>query len=159
MKKLNLWCGNFKIEWFINVDADESVNPDLVSDILNLPYEDNSVEEIYAWHILEHLAEPSVLLKEINRVLIPWGKCTITVPDTEKALQLYNDWLLSLDMVQQIVYGEKDRHLQYHFRVFNESILKMFMNEVFKDCSIQWYSELAPYNGIPWQTICIWFKK
>lgn len=44
------------------------------------PFEDNSVEEIYASHILEHLKEPHDFMKECYRVLKKGGTIEIRVP-------------------------------------------------------------------------------
>lgn len=60
----------------------------------NLPFKDNSVDNIYTSHTLEHLelsALPNVL-KEMYRVLKPKiGTVRIIVPDCEKAV----DWYLN----------------------------------------------------------------
>ena len=69
--KLNLGCNDFKLKGFINIDIDPRVNPDVVADVCKLPYEDNSVEEIYAGHVLEHIPMYIDALKEWHRVLQP----------------------------------------------------------------------------------------
>ena len=46
-----------------------------------LPFEDNSIDAIYAGEILEHLYDPDRLLDEIYRVLHPSGFAIIDVPN------------------------------------------------------------------------------
>lgn len=69
--KINLGSGYKKYDDFINIDDDPLVKPDICLDInsAKLPFEDNSVDEIKAHHILEHIGEPFIpLMKELYRV-------------------------------------------------------------------------------------------
>ena len=75
--RLNLVCGNFPMKGFVNVDQIKEVKPDLLADATELPYEDDTVDEIYCGHMLEHLTWDegqgalkhwlSILKKEIGR--------------------------------------------------------------------------------------------
>lgn len=84
--RLNLGCGNRKIEGFHNVDSAVACAPDQVVDleVFPWPWEDNSVEEIMLNHVLEHLGqETSVYLrviKEIYRVCKHDSMVHIRVP-------------------------------------------------------------------------------
>lgn len=81
--KLDIGCGKHKKEGFIGVDA---IAFDGVDVVLNLtdrwPWEDGSVEEIHASHVVEHFASPQRcwVMNEMYRVLQPGGKATIIVP-------------------------------------------------------------------------------
>ena len=69
--KLNLGSGIKKYDGFLNVDADPSVNPDILVDLETgkLPIDDNSVDEIKAYHIFEHIGENFFkFLQELYRV-------------------------------------------------------------------------------------------
>jgi SAM-dependent methyltransferase len=55
---------------------------DIVSDILNIPVDDNSFANIICTEVLEHVMNPSDALNEMFRVLKPGGKLLITVPGT-----------------------------------------------------------------------------
>jgi predicted SAM-dependent methyltransferase len=79
--KLNLGSGPAKLAGWCNVDADASALPDLHADIAHLPFEDESVEEIYASHVLEHFDYREPVLEEWRRVLVPGGQITVIVPD------------------------------------------------------------------------------
>ncbi|MBL8023285.1 MAG: methyltransferase domain-containing protein [Elusimicrobia bacterium] len=69
-----------------------------------LPFENNSLENVYSSHFLEHLNSNDglVLLKEIHRVLRPKGRVRICVPDLEYVFRLYHG-------------GEKEQALSYFF--------------------------------------------
>ena len=81
--KINLGSGYKRIEGFVNIDDDPLVKPDYLVDIENekLPFDDNTVEEIRAHHILEHIGEGFLhLMKELYRVCKPGAIIDIAVP-------------------------------------------------------------------------------
>ena len=80
--KLNLGCGPHHLDGWLNIDSNPGEDPDVVADVTDLSmFEDNSVEEIYASHILEHIDVRVPVLPEWARVLRPGGTITIIVPD------------------------------------------------------------------------------
>ncbi|MBU0650256.1 methyltransferase domain-containing protein [Patescibacteria group bacterium] len=80
--KLNVGCGIHKKEGYTRIDKEASVQPDYVLNIekQRLPFEDNSVDEILAENILEHLRNIDFFMEEAWRVLKPNGLLEIIVP-------------------------------------------------------------------------------
>ena len=79
--KLNLGCGNKKRKGYLNCDISEEVHPDKIIDLRKrLPFKEDSIEEVYLSHILEHFLEPLRILKEIYRVCENSAKVIIRVP-------------------------------------------------------------------------------
>lgn len=72
---LNLGAGNHHIEGAIPLDL-----PEWDGDTDDLPYEDNSVDGIYAHHVLEHFVDPARMLRECERVLRPDCILQVCVP-------------------------------------------------------------------------------
>ena len=66
---------NYKI-----LDKVSDYNPNIVGDIHNLPFKDNSIDAILCMSVLEHVEEPSRAVKEIYRSLKPGGYCFAQVP-------------------------------------------------------------------------------
>src|ERR1035437_6096292 len=81
MMKLNLGAGEEKIPGFISVDFYE--HADVKCDVRKLPYADNSIEEVRAYHLIEHFnfKEAYDLVKEWHRVLQPNGILSLETPD------------------------------------------------------------------------------
>lgn len=81
--KINLGSGYKRIDGFLNVDDDPLVKPDFLVDIErdHLPFEDNTVEEVRAHHILEHIGDGFIpLMQEIYRVCKHGAILDIVVP-------------------------------------------------------------------------------
>lgn len=80
--RINLGCGRKKLEGYLNIDSNKKAKPDLIWDISKgLPFKDNTVEEINASHILEHLGDSFfTVMDEAYRVLKDGGRFNITVP-------------------------------------------------------------------------------
>lgn len=83
--KLNLGCGNKKIDGFIGVDIKAA---DVVADIRHLPFEDASADEILAVHVCEHFYVHEILsvIREWRRVLKFGGKMALELPCLDKVL-------------------------------------------------------------------------
>ena len=89
--RLNLGCGSKPRPGWVNVDLRPGA--DLHLDVRRpLPFPDASCAEIYAEHVLEHLAYPG----EVEQVLADWfrvlasgGTVSLGVPDTEWPLRAY----------------------------------------------------------------------
>ena len=92
--KLHLGCGRKAVAGYVNIDIFPHEGVDQVLDLNSLPWpwEDNSVEEILANDVLEHLyplgkAEGQMnivgVLREIHRVLKPDGKLIARIPSTD----------------------------------------------------------------------------
>ena len=78
--KLDIGCGKRKKQGFIGIDIDKNGDADIIASVLDLPFNTNSVDEIYSGNVLEHIENLELLMKEIYRVLKPGGKKHIAVP-------------------------------------------------------------------------------
>tara|TARA_S200000501_G_scaffold233911_2_gene219407 strand:+ start:357 stop:926 length:570 start_codon:yes stop_codon:yes gene_type:complete len=82
LKKLNLGCGYYPKEGFLNIDSNDKYPADLVHDleIFPWPLRSNFYEEITMDHLLEHLTDIRKTMAEVNRILAINGKLVIKVP-------------------------------------------------------------------------------
>jgi len=79
---LDFGCRTEKIPGATGVDIDPDSDAEVIHDlnVCPFPFEDNSVDKIYAKHIIEHLDDPIMFIKEIWRILKPGGTVFIETP-------------------------------------------------------------------------------
>lgn len=81
--KLDLACGQRKQKGFMGVDKISGPDVDFVWDLEKFPWEpfkDNSVEEIYCAHYMEHTTNLIKFMDEIWRICQDGAKVTIVSP-------------------------------------------------------------------------------
>jgi predicted SAM-dependent methyltransferase len=84
MTKLHLGCGSKHIKNYINIDIRYLPGVDEVDNVRFLrKYKNDSVDEIYASHVLEHFSrwEYKNVLKRWFDILKPGGTLRLAVPD------------------------------------------------------------------------------
>jgi SAM-dependent methyltransferase len=174
--RLNLGCWIFYREGWINIDHDRSVRADRYEDAVTLPsFGPNSVDEIYAGHIAEHVDDVRAAFTRWREILKPGGRITITVPDCRGANRL---WLEGKrfpaleaepnEGILEITTGIKPADLRgrnpeglLHKRVFDESTLRICMEAAgfvqvrsVDDHEIM----VAPCSALGWQIALEGFK-
>jgi len=84
MKKkiINFGCGTTTMKGALNIDCVKLPNVDHVVDFEKFPYpfQDNSIDEIHIYFVLEHLNDHFKVMEEIYRILKKGGKVYIRVP-------------------------------------------------------------------------------
>ena len=83
MRRLNIGCGSQHRDGFINIDGRPLIGVDIVRDVLRgLPFDDDSVDEIYSENFLEHLPQGECIwmMNEMHRIMKPGGMAKHVVP-------------------------------------------------------------------------------
>jgi len=134
MKKINMGCGwrNFGQEW-IHIDGGDYDHLDS-NDITKLDYEDNSIDLIYASHVIEYFdrEEISNILKEWIRVLKPDGVLRLAVPNFKAMVNIYLNSSYSLDNFLGLLYGKMDmgKSKIYHKTTYDFDSLKLLLKNL-----------------------------
>ena len=132
MIKLNLGCGNrnFGEDW-IHIDGSEY--PHIYShDIVNLPFENNSVDIIYASHVFEYFdrEEAIDILNKWKKYLKEGGILRLAVPNFNSYAKLYSENKISLDQCVGPLYGKwkmTDKEIIYHKTTYDYVSLKKLL--------------------------------
>lgn len=83
---LNIGCGEFYTPNWINIDKYTGIHADIYADLCQLPFVDNSVEHLYAGHVIEHLTieQVDIAAAEIARVLRELRVGALVFPDMDQ---------------------------------------------------------------------------
>ena len=144
MIKLNVGCGwrNFGKGW-AHIDGGDYAHLDH-KDIYLTDYSDNSVDLIYASHVIEYFDRKEVckLLDEWRRVLKPKGLLRLAVPNFTAMSSLYLEGVISLDKVLGPLYGKMEMgdSTIYHRTTYDyDSLAQLLANLGFTGvCRYDW---------------------
>jgi ubiquinone/menaquinone biosynthesis C-methylase UbiE len=121
--KINLGGGYKRYDGFLNVDNDPLTKPDILVNLETgtIPIDDNSVEEVRAYHILEHIGEGFFkLMQELYRVCKDGAIIDIHVPH-HRSETFYGDpshvRFITLESLRQF----SKKFNQWHIDTWNSS--------------------------------------
>ncbi len=123
--KLHLGCGTKKIDGFTNIDIRYLPGVDEVNNVKFIRnYENESVDLIYACHVLEHFSrwEYKSVLARWYEVLKPNGILRLAVPNFEVICAYYLR-TNNLKEVMGLLYGGQDYNENFHYVTFDYNTL------------------------------------
>ena len=153
--KLNLGCDNFKLGGFINIDINPKVHPDICMNLLDLDkkFEANSVDFIFAGHVLEHLPYEQSLdvLKKCYRILKSNRIILIIVPDYTKCSDL------DIGTAERVILGQGSHEILFDSKRLGSmlSASNFVYNQQLQDLKKIPYmlvSNIRDPKPDPWQT-------
>lgn len=131
IKKINLGCHTRIRPDYVNYDKDDYPGVDAIGSVEDLSrYADNTFTEVYASNILEHVPHVRTVatLKEWYRVLAPGGVLKISVPDFDRAIEIYQRCGLA-PWVVNFLWGDQVYDGAEHRVCFNEPYLTRVLKE------------------------------
>ena len=138
--KLNLGSGDDYKEGYVNIDNNKKYcnnGLDLECDVRKLPYENNTVDEILAEGIIEHISYRDVIpmLCHWFDILKPNAKLYIETPNLERILieVLRNSGNIMTHEYETLYGGQRDPS-EFHVALYTEKMLEsMLMIAGFKE--------------------------
>ena len=130
--KLNLGSKHHKLEGFIDIDISRKHSPDRIMDVRSLDYETESVDVIYAGHLIEHFdsVETPMILSEWKRVLKKGGVLIMSFPDFEKVMILWTNGIISIRHINKYIFANEVGGQQSHKQVMSVSIAERLLGSV-----------------------------
>lgn len=112
--RLNLGCGDKILPDYVNIDVAASRRgavPDVLSDLRNLPFTPESVDEILSVHVIEHFYywEAAPLLSYWRTLLKPEGRVIIECPNLLTAARA----LVADESLASNLSGKRGQHVMW----------------------------------------------
>lgn len=132
--KLHIGGEQIKEGWKI-LNAQRKPGVDFIGDISNLSqFGADSIEEVYASHVLEHISQEKALptIQGIQRILKPGGVLYVSVPDMDILAHTFINPIVSSDLkfhVMRMMFGGQIDEFDYHYFGWNESFLTHYLNQ------------------------------
>ena len=133
--KLHIGGKQAKEGWkILNIQKNDNV--DFVGDINDLnQFKTESIDEIYASHVLEHVGQPKVnnTLQGVYRVLKKKGKFYVSVPDMDILAHAFVSPLASAEnkfAIMRIMFGGQVDEYDFHYFGWNFQFLRDFLKKV-----------------------------
>ena len=132
--KLHIGGKQIKDGWkILNIQKNDGV--DFVGSISDLSqFDDSSIEEIYASHVVEHVDQKNIkkTLEGIYRVLKNDGKFYISVPDLDVLCRIFIDNKAPAKVkfhVMRMMFGGQTDEFDYHYFGWNYEFLNSYLIE------------------------------
>jgi predicted SAM-dependent methyltransferase len=160
--KIHFGCGPVNFPGWINIDALSNPHIHLAGSLETLnTFNSDSVDLIYACHVLEHLnhVECSLFLDKAYKILKPGGCLLLSVPDFKSLANLY----LQTDNLSDIhpaIFGGQDYEFNYHKQGFDR--MKLTNNLIAKGFQmIEDWNSLTEFGleGFDWSSKKITLEK
>jgi predicted SAM-dependent methyltransferase len=150
LNKLNLGCGESKIDTFINVDFEASVKPEVVCDFRKqrLPFPDGHFELVHLLHVIEHIEMRywDHVFGEVRRVMKDGAEFRIAYPEFEIASKYFlENYENRRPFWRNVLYGRQLYPGDYHIVPMMTSEIREFLT-LYGFHNIQAVSEPEEWN-------------
>lgn len=107
--KIDLGCGSRKRDGYIGVDVVDLAGVDIVCNLeQRLPFDDDSIDDVYASYFIEHVGDIVKLIRELYRVCRDGALLEIKVPYYQSVTQFKDPTHRSFFMPEMIRYFGSD---------------------------------------------------
>ncbi|HLC16473.1 MAG TPA: hypothetical protein VJL89_09640, partial [Thermodesulfovibrionia bacterium] len=130
--KINVGCGHVPVEGYLNIDKRKLPGVDIVADVYNMPFEKETVYELFSSHFIEHFPE-----EEFRRALLPsWynlikkgGILRAVFPDSITMMEQYLNGNFPFDRLRMVTFGAQDYDGDFHYNMFSKESLSNIFTE------------------------------
>ena len=121
-------------------------------DITSIPVDDNTFDLIVCYHILEHIIEDILAIKELQRILKPTGTLFVQTPFKEG--EIYEDYTITSEKDRLHHFGQED-----HVRVYSVEGLKNRLTQSGFEVVVNQYNNKDIIYGLTENEIVLIMKK
>ena len=134
MKKLHIGCGKKYLPGYLHVDIQKFDHIDVICSIDDIDkfFDEESIDEIYCCHILEHINRHNILniISKLNKILVKGGKLRLSVPDFEAMCEIYMKDKNNLLKMYGLLYGGQKNDYDYHYITFDFDLMSNILEKI-----------------------------
>jgi predicted SAM-dependent methyltransferase len=138
--RLNLGCGHIAIDGYVNVDMRDLPGVDVIADVDALPFEPETVDEIFSSHIIEHFPQERLIRRLLPywfSLLKPNGRFRAITPDAAAMLKHAATGTYAFEDFRQVLFGAQDYDGDYHYNMLTpESMSALLKTAGFCDIGL-----------------------
>ena len=112
---------------------------DIKADICDLPFKDNTFDVVFCNHVLEHIPNDTLAMKELFRVLKPSGFGIFQVPIELSRDETFEDDSITDKKERAKIFGQYD-----HVRVYGRDYFNKLRSIGFKVEEVDYTKKIAP---------------
>jgi len=130
--KLHLACVTGPLDGYLNVDTRGRPGVDIVASFDNLPFDPQSIAEIYSHQALERFTCEqlrSTVLPYWRNLLRPGGTFRAVVPDTEAMAAALSVGGMSFEDFREAILGAQENSDEFHYNLFSGGSLSQILQE------------------------------
>ncbi len=116
----------------------ESPIADVMADICDLPFDDNSYDVIFCNHVLEHIPDDAKAMKELYRVMKPGGYGILQIPQDLSRAKTFEDNSITDRTERAKIFGQYD-----HVRVYGLDYFDKLRQVGFKVDEVDYTAQLS----------------
>lgn len=124
---LNVGCGHKPLPDHLNVDRRNLPGVDIVAEATDLPFDRDTVAEIYTAHLVEHFT-PATLKNTIFPywldLLTEHGVLKIIVPDMPAMIEAFAQGDMRFSELAEVTFGKQDYDDDFHYAMFSPGTLR-----------------------------------
>jgi predicted SAM-dependent methyltransferase len=126
--RVNVGSGSKPLSGYVNIDI-QSKSADLHADCKALPFNNNSLDEIISFHLIEHLdrRDAEFTIKHWYGLLKPGGRVIIECPDIVEVMRQY---LAGNEEMLFSVYGRNRYPHDTHMWGYSRASLSVLLNKL-----------------------------
>ena len=121
-------------------------------DITSIPEAENTFDLIICYHVLEHVIEDLLAMKELHRTLKPTGTLVVQTPFKEG--EIYENYSIISEKDRLLHFGQED-----HVRIYSVEGLKTRLTQSGFEVEVHQFSEDDLIHGLTQNEIVLILKK
>ncbi len=127
---VHIGAGLINLQGWINLDARKFSHIHIQASDLELSmFSDQSLQQVYLCHVLEHFSYRDVgdILATLFKKLTPGGRIIISLPDFQKMVDVFHECGSEINVIRDALMGGQNYEYNFHKSMFTKNLLSKYL--------------------------------